>query len=570
MTAASHRSPRLPRWRHYTVLTLFLVAVVGLLARAGYLATTERDFLKEQGEARSVRVVDIPVHRGMIFDRNGEPLAVSAPLSYLWMDPQSATLSDADRRRLANALGVTPETLRRRLDRRGARFVYLARRVAPDVLQRVDALGIKGVRHNRAYHRFYPAGETLAHVVGRTNIDDVGQEGMELALDDALTGRAGAKRVLRDRTGQEIKILNYLHRPRRGEDVHLSLDLRLQFLAYRELKAAVQTHGAESGSLVMLDAASGELLALANQPSFNPNNWRERGDKGVRNRAITDLYEPGSTVKPLTVLAALESGLYTPETEVDTTPGYMSVGAKLIEDPLNRGRINVARILAKSSQVGITKMALSMPEYAVFDALQRAGFGDYTGCGLPGEAIGTLTSADLDKAIGRATLAYGYGLTVSPLQLARAYLILAGGGVRQDVGVLLDAPRAPGQAVFARAEVAAVAAMMRGVLSREGTAPKGKPTGYTAAGKTGTVRKVSAGGYDDQSHIALFAGFAPADEPRIVLVVVVNEPRGALFGGGDVAAPVFARVASRALRVLGVAPDDAADAVPDRPAGARA
>ena len=572
MTRTLYRRPAgaLPRWRHYTVLTLFLAAVVGLMARAGYLATTERDFLKEQGEARSVRVVDIPVHRGMIFDRNGEPLAVSAPLSYLWMDPQSAMLSDADRLRLANALGMTPEALRQRLDRGGARFVYLARRVAPDVLQRVNALGIKGVRHNRAYHRFYPAGETLAHVVGRTNIDDVGQEGMELALDDALTGRAGAKRVLRDRTGREIKILDYLHSPRRGEDVHLSLDLRLQFLAYRELKAAVQTHGAESGSLVMLDVASGELLALANQPSFNPNNWRERSDKGVRNRAITDLYEPGSTVKPLTVLAALESGLYTPETEVDTTPGYMSVGTKLIEDPLNRGRISVAQILAKSSQVGITKMALSMPEHAVFDALQRAGFGDYTGCGLPGEAIGTLTSADLDKPIGRAALAYGYGLTVSPLQLARAYLTLASGGVRKDVGVLLDAPRTPGQPVFAHAEVEAVATMMRGVLSREGTAPKGKPTGYTAAGKTGTVRKVSAGGYDDQSHIALFAGFAPAGEPRIVLVVVVNQPRGALFGGGDVAAPVFARVASRALRVLGVAPDDAADAVPARSAGARA
>ena len=548
---------RLSAWRHYTVLTLFLCAATGLAVRAGYLATTERDFLKEQGEARSVRRIDEPVHRGMIFDRNGEPLAVSAPMSYVWTDPQSTSLTDADLRRLANALGVTPATLRQRLDRSGRRFAYLARRVPPDVVRRIDALRIDGVRHDRAYHRFYPAGETLAHIVGRTNIDDVGQEGVELAFDDALTGRPGAKRVLRDRTGQTIKILDFLRAPQRGENIYLSLDLRLQFLAYRELKAAVQMHGAESGSLVMLDAASGQVLALANQPSFNPNNWRQRGAKGVRNRAITDLYEPGSTVKPLTVLAALEGGLYTAETEIDTAPGYLRVGGKVVEDPVNRGRIDVARILAQSSQVGIAKMALSMPEHAVFDTLQRAGFGDYTGCGLPGEAIGTLTSADLDKPIGRAALAYGYGLTVSPLQLARAYLTLASGGVKKDVGVLRDAPLGRTQEVFPRREVEAVATMMRGVLERGGTAPKGKPAGYTAAGKTGTVRKVSAGGYDDSSHIALFAGFAPAEQPRIVLVVVVNEPRGKLFGGGDVAAPVFARVAGRALRVLGVQPNDA-------------
>ena len=557
-------------WRHYTVLTLFLLAVTGLAVRAGYLATTERDFLKEQGEARSVREVKIPVHRGMIFDRNGEPLAVSAPMSYVWIDPQSTRLTDADRRRLANALGLTPEILQQRLDRGGQRFAYLSRRVPPDVVRRVDGLNIDGVRHDRAYHRFYPAGETLAHVVGRTDIDDVGQEGIELALNDALTGQPGAKRVLRDRTGEAIKILDFQSAPRRGQDVYLSLDLRLQFLAYRELKAAVQKHGAASGSLVMLDAASGRVLALANQPSFNPNNWHQRGDRGVRNRAITDLYEPGSTVKPLTVLAALEEGLYAPETEIDTAPGYVRVGRKVVEDPINRGRISVARILAKSSQVGITKMALSMPEHAVFDAMQRAGFGDYTGCELPGEAIGTLTSADLDKPIGRATLAYGYGLTVSPLQLARAYLTLAGRGVKRDVSVLRDTSLAGSQEVFPSGEVEAVATMMRGVLETSGTAPKGKPAGYTAAGKTGTVRKMSEAGYDDQSHVALFAGFAPAQQPRIVLVVVINGPRGKLFGGGDVAAPVFARVASRALRVLGVPPSDSGDAPPAAGTGRRA
>ena len=556
--SAAVRPP--PNWRFYFVAALFLLVLAALAARVVYLATNERDFLKRQGEARALRVVPVPVHRGMIFDRHGEPLAVSAPMHTVWVDPQEAELTPAAMQRLANALGTTTAGLERRVAAGGSRFAYLARRVPPAVAERVAALAISGVQVARTYHRFYPAGETAAHLLGRTDIDDAGQEGIELALDATLAGTPGSKRIMRSGTLQgsarTLKDLGYLRRPTRGENVRLALDLRLQFLAYRELKAAVQHHGASSGSLVMLDAASGEVLALANQPSFNPNDWRRRSSDGVRNRAITDLYEPGSTVKPLTVLAALESGLYTPETEVDTAPGYFRVGRKVIEDPLNRGVLNVASILAKSSQVGIAKIALALPEYAVFEAFQRAGFGDYTGCGLPGEAIGALAATDLDKEIGRATLAYGYGLTVSPMQMARAYLTLASGGWRKDVTVLRqsEAPN-PGQQVFAPETTAVVTAMMRGVLAPGGTAPKAKPPGYTAAGKTGTVRKVSAAGYDDTAHVAYFAGFAPATQPRIVLVVVVNEPRRGLIGGGDVAAPVFARVAGRALRALGVAPD---------------
>lgn len=556
--SAAVRPP--PNWRFYFVAALFLLVLAALAARVVYLATNERDFLKRQGEARALRVVPVPVHRGMIFDRHGEPLAVSAPMHTVWVDPQEAELTPASLQRLADALGTTTAGLEQRVAAGGSRFAYLARRVPPAVAERVAALELSGVQVARTYHRFYPAGETAAHLLGRTDIDDAGQEGIELALDATLAGTPGSKRIMRSGTLQgsarTLKDLGYLRRPTRGENVRLALDLRLQFLAYRELKAAVQHHGASSGSLVMLDAASGEVLALANQPSFNPNDWRRRSSDGVRNRAITDLYEPGSTVKPLTVLAALESGLYTPETEVDTAPGYFRVGRKVIEDPLNRGVLDVATILAKSSQVGIAKIALALPEYAVFETFQRAGFGDYTGCGLPGEAIGALAATDLDKEIGRATLAYGYGLTVSPMQMARAYLTLASGGWRKDVTVLRqsEAPN-PGQQVFAPETTAVVTAMMRGVLAPGGTAPKAKPPGYTAAGKTGTVRKVSAAGYDDTAHVAYFAGFAPATQPRIVLVVVVNEPRRGLIGGGDVAAPVFARVAGRALRALGVAPD---------------
>ncbi len=544
------------------MLVAVLVAMFCALGmRTAYLGVTERDFLKEQGEARSVRVVDIPVHRGMIFDRNGEPLAVSAPMSYVWTDPQLGTLTASDLHRLANVLGTSAESLQRRLDSGARQFVYLARRLAPNIAQRVAELDIEGIRIGRAYHRFYPAGETAAHVVGRTDIDDVGLEGIELAFDHHLTGTPGTKRVLRDRKGGTVKDLDYvrdldyLRAPDFGGDVELALDLRLQFMAYRELKSAVERNGAISGSLVMLDAATGEILALANQPSFNPNDWRDRSDHGVRNRAITDLYEPGSTVKPMTVLGAIEGGFYTPDTEIDTAPGHIRIGDKIIEDPVNRGRLTVAQVLAKSSQVGITKMALAMPPETVVSVFHRVGFGDYTGCDLPGEEIGTVSTADLDKPIGRATLAYGYGLMVSPMQLARAYLTLASGGIRKDLRILLDStPQTRARAVFAAADVQAVVEMLRGVVAPGGTAPKARLAGYTAVGKTGTARKVTAEGYDDQTHVAFFAGFAPVEAPRIVLVVVINEPSRGVFSGGRVAAPVFAAVAERALRILGVPP----------------
>ena len=544
--------------RHHAVVAGFLLAVACLAGRAVYLMVTEREFLKQQGDARSIREVPIAVHRGMIFDRNGEPLAVSAPMANIWLDPSRTALGEADLMRVGAALAVQPDGLRRRIEAGSPQYASLARRVPPDIVARVRALEIQGLHIGREYHRFYPAGETSAHVVGRTDVDDVGQEGVELMFDDFLAGEPGRKRILQDRKRQLIKNLGYIRRPQFGEPLHLSLDLRLQYLAFRELKLAVDEHGAASASLVMLDVDSGEVLALANLPSFNPNDWQNRGVAGVRNRAIADVYEPGSTVKPFTVLAALASGAYAPDTEIDTAPGYFSVGGKTIEDPLNRGRIDVATVVAKSSQVGIAKIALSLRDYAVFDVLQQAGFGDLTGSSLPGETLGELRTDDLDKEIGRATLAYGYGLTVSPLQLARAYLSLAAGGVRRDLTVVRGA-EVREDAVFDAPLVAAVTDMMRGVLEPAGTAPKGRPHGYTAAGKTGTVRKVSTAGYDDSSHVALFAGFAPLSKPRIVLVVVVNEPRGDVIGGGTVAAPVFARVAERALRVLGVPPDDAPD-----------
>lgn len=544
------------RWRHYLVVLAFLAGVLALAARAGYLAVSERDFLVEQGDARSLRTLDIPAYRGVIYDRNGAPLAVSAPMAAVWMDPGEGALAAADAGALAGALELDGETLAEAVasaGERGRRFVYIARRVEPDAAERVRRLHIPGVYTMPEYHRFYPAGETAAHLVGRTDIDDVGREGVEAAYERFLRGRPGAKRVLRDRRGNTVKEL-LLTQPRDGRDLFLALDLRLQFYAHRELRAAVRAHGAASGSVVMLDVDSGDVLALANQPSFNPNDWSGRAS-AVRNHAITDQFEPGSTVKPVTVLAALESGAWGRDTEVDTSPGWIRVGGKLIEDPNDRGVMTVAGIVAKSSQVGIARIALSLEERAVFDALQRAGFGDANVTGLGEESAALLTDRDLDKDVGRVTLSYGYGLSVSAAQLAHAYLTLASGGVRRGLRLVRDGRTDADERVFDRELVAEVVAMMRGVVEPAGTAPGARVAGYSVAGKTGTVRKVGEAGYDDSSHVAFFAGFAPAERPRVVVVVVINRPSGESIGGGQVAGPVFSRVMARALRVLGVAPD---------------
>ena len=544
------------KWRHYLVVLLFLAAVSALLARIVHLGTTERDFLAEQGDRRSVRDVSIPVHRGIIFDRHGEPLAVSTPAFYAWTDPVKTPIDPASVPALAEALGVSAERLQRSLERsRGKRFGYLKRHVDPAAAERVRALNIAGVSFAREYRRFYPAADTTAHMVGITNIDDVGQEGVELVLDDYLRGEPGKKRVLRDGRGRIIRDLAYLQPPRFGKDVRLSLDLRLQFFAYRELQSAMASYDARAGSLVMLDVASGEVLAMANQPSYNPNNPVDRGGPSARNRAVTDTFEPGSTVKPLSVLAALESGRYAPDTVLDTAPGYISIGRKLIEDPSNRGVLTLTEVLAKSSQVGMTKVALDLPDHAVFDALGRAGVGSAPGTGLPGETLGVFTPADLNKQVGRATLAFGYGLTVTPMQLAQTYLTLASGGVRRPVTVFTGQRQLPDERVFDAGHVRQLWRMMELVATRQGTAPAARVAGYRVAGKTGTVRKVGPDGqYDDSRHVAMFAGFAPAADPRIVVVVVIDEPQGALRGGGAVAAPVFSRVVTRALRVLGVNP----------------
>ncbi len=545
------------RWRFYVVTGGFCLLVLVLAGRVAYLGTEQQGFLQQQGDARAIRQETLRAQRGVVRDRWGEPLAVSTPVYSVWSDPSLADIGEADVRRLARALNEPIRQVEAKLADNARQFVYLKRRMNWTQAEQIRDLEIDGVYLSTEYRRFYPARETAAHVVGITGLDEqgtdeLGLEGVERVYDAQLRGKTGKKRVLRDRDGRNIRDLEYVSAPKYGEDLQLSLDLRLQFIAYRELKSAVEGHGAQSGSLVMLDARSGEILALVNQPSYNPNEPLKPGYAGVRNRAVTDVYEPGSTIKPFTVLAALESGQFEPESIIDTAPGYMWVGNKLIQDPLNRGELSLTNALQKSSQVAIAKLALALEERSIYDVLARAGVGSYVGSGLPGESVGRFSDVGLNNDVMRVTLAYGYGLSLSPLQLAHAYLTLATGGHVLPLSATKQPAGRRGEAVFDPQMTRSVLEMMEAVTGEQGTAPKARIPGYRVAGKTGTARIVGEQGYDDERHVALFAGVVPIDDPRLVVVVVINEPSGGLSGGGAVAAPVFARVAQRSLRLLGV------------------
>ena len=545
------------RQRHYVLIVVFTFALLGLVGRSSYLAVTEREFLQNQGEARATRTAEIRAHRGVISDRNGDPLAVSTPVVSVWTDPSVDRLDTRELVLVAELLDRPVDGLIKRLERsKHTQFVYLARRVGPAIARSLRSLEIPGIRFKHEYRRFYPSGEISAHVVGRTDIDDVGQEGIELSMDHVLRGVPGSKRVLTDRRGQRVRDLDFYDAPDFGDDVELSIDLRLQFLAYRELKSAVEHSGARSGSVVTLDVTTGDVLALVNQPSYNPNRVGARDFDGMRNHAITDLYEPGSTAKPFAILAALETGIYRADTIIDTTPGYLTVGRKLIEDPVNRGQLTLAEVLARSSQVGVTKIALGLEASHLYDVFHRSGLGSIPATGLPGEVSGVLTDRDIDNPIVRASLAYGYGVTATAMQLAQSYLTIASGGVRRQVNLIRGLPRASDERVFEEGDVASLLHMMEGVASSKGTAPKAQVPGFAVAGKTGTSRKVTSGAYDDTRHVALFAGIAPSRDPQVVVVVIINEPLGEHVGGGEVAAPVFSRILARSLRILGVAPEN--------------
>lgn len=548
-------------WRLGLLAVLLVGAAVAIGARVAFLQQAQqRDFLKGEGDARTVRAVSIQASRGVIRDRRGELLAVSAPVVSFYVNPQRFSPAPEEAAALAEALGLAPGALQARVEdarKRGLGFLYLKRRVSSSEAASVRTLGVQGVEAEDSYRRYYPAGEVSAHVVGLTNIDDQGIEGLELAFEDWLAGHPGKKQVLRDRRGHVIRDLEYVAMAEPGRDLELALDLRVQYLAHRELKAAITQYGARSGSVVVLDNSTGEVLAMANQPAYNPNDLSGTGYARLRNRAVTDLFEPGSTVKPITIAAALETGRFQEEQTLNTSPGWIHVAGKTIKDPRDYGVLSLGGIIAKSSQVGITRLAQEMSEDELRGVFARFGLGIPTGVSFPGEAAGRLPGPPPWPTINRLTFAFGYGLSVTTLQLAQAYTVFANGGA-MATPTLLRAPEENPPSltpVLDPAIAQAVATMLEGVVRSEGTALRAAIPGYRVAGKTGTARKLVDGVYDDARHLAYFVGFAPASDPRVTAVVLINEPQEADAGGGLVAAPVFSRVVGGALRLLGVAPD---------------
>ncbi|MDP1708589.1 MAG: penicillin-binding transpeptidase domain-containing protein [Gammaproteobacteria bacterium] len=541
--------------RRIVVFTLLALAGLTLVWRAVDLHVVHKEFLRDQGEARYLRVVALPAHRGIITDRNGEPLAVSTPVESVWANPRELATAQADWPALAALLDLDSDGLAAYLAARLEReFVYIKRRIDPDLAARVMALNVPGVALMREYRRYYPDGEIMAHVVGITNVDDIGQEAIELAYDDWLRGVPGAKRVIKDRLGRIVEDVESLSIPRPGRELRLSLDRRIQYLAYRELKAALLQHKARSGSLVVMEAGTGEVLAMVNFPAYNPNRSNgARSDK--RNRAVTDLFEPGSTIKPFTAAAALESGLYQPGTLIDTAPGLLRVGNKSVRDIHDYGRIDVATVIQKSSNVGASKMALAISREQLWRMFSGVGFGAATGSSFPGEADGVLPPYTRWREVERATLAFGYGVSTTALQLASAYATIANGGQLHPASFLPVKKPSNANTVMQSDTAAALRSMLESVTHEGGTGTQARVTGYRVGGKTGTVHKVGAHGYDKSRYVALFAGFAPAHHPRLVTVVVINEPGGEQYYGGHVAAPVFSRVMAGALRLLNIAPD---------------
>jgi len=558
----------IPRWRYFLVMSgLFSLPILlaGKIAQLQIMPDEEYgvDFLQTQGDARSIRSEPIPAYRGLITDRNGEPLAVSTPVTSIVANPKHLQnlASEDDLNRLSESLGISLAQLKAKLNRyRNKSFMYLARQLPVNEAQKVLDLGIVGISGRQEYKRFYPAGEVTAQLVGFTDINDDGQEGMELSYNRLLTGEAGSKKVIKDLTGRVIKDISLIKAASPGESLRLSIDLRVQYAAYRALKASVQRHNAKSGSVVVVDVRTGEVLAMANQPSFNPNDRSVLRPDSVRNRAMTDMMEPGSTVKPFTLLAALESGKFASDTIIDTNPGYLKVDYKTFEDPKNYGLLDLSGILSKSSQVGTSKLALQLNPNETREMFERVGFGEGVGSGFPGETSGSLPGHRRWDPVTQATFAFGYGLSVSSLQLARAYAVLANDGVRKDISLLAtdDAPDAVRviDAEFARQ----MRLMLQQATGSDSTGKRANINGYSVGGKTGTLHKLKAsGGYDEHRYMSAFAGFSPIENPRLVTVVVIDEPSSGDYFGGLVAAPVFSEVTGNALRLMQVTPDKMTD-----------
>lgn len=546
---------RLPAWRSRMVLLVVMLWFCGLAGRAFYLQGMHNDFLQQKGDARYSRVIEITAHRGMITDRSGEPLAISTPVESVWVSPADIEITAQKQKQLANLLEMDNAEVGKRLHENGREFVYLKRHLSPELAAKVVQLGIPGVFLQREYRRYYPAGEVMAHLMGFTDVDDNGQEGLELAYQDWLTGRPGSRRVIKDRLGRIVEDVESIKVPQEGRTLVLSIDSKIQYLAYRELKQAVEAQRAKAGGIVVLDVKSGEVLALASVPSYNPNNRTMLNPQRTRNRVVTDLFEPGSTLKPFTVAAALEAGLVTPDSVIETAPGQFNIGNATIHDPHHEGALTVAQVIQKSSNVGAAKIALSLTSQSLWNIFSRVGFGAMPHSGFPGEVSGKLRSYKTWRPIEQATMSYGHGISVSLLQLARAYTVFATEGELQPLSLVkLDAP-ANGSPVISAATARALRRMLELAVQSGGTAPRAQVLGYRVAGKTGTAHKLEGGSYAGDRYVSSFVGMAPASAPRLIVAVMLDEPSAGQYYGGTVAAPVFSQVMAGALRMLAVLPD---------------
>ncbi|HUW25848.1 MAG TPA: penicillin-binding protein 2 [Gallionella sp.] len=546
---------KLPGWRATALFVVLLAGLAGLLGRGTYLQVVHNDFLQEKGNARYSRVIEVSAHRGMITDRNGTPLAVSTPVESVWASPADVAIDNQQIKQLAQILGVGIKELKLRLFDTSRDFVYLKRQLPPDQAEKVVNLNLPGISLQREYRRYYPTGEVAAQTLGFTGQDDNGQEGLEFALQEQLVGNRGSQRVIKDRYGRIVEDAGSLRAPKPGSDIALSLNSNVQHLAYRELESAIRQHRAKAGAVVVLDARSGEVLALANYPAYNPNNRGKISSQAMRNRAIIDLFEPGSTMKPFTVATAIEQGKVRPDTAINTEHGVYTIGGRKIHDSHSEARLTVAQVIQKSSNIGSAKMALALEPQTLWQSLSDSGFGVRTGSNFPGEAPGRLRAPNTWRPIEQATLSYGHGISVNLLQLARAYTVFTNNGELKPVSLLrLDAP-ANGKRVFSDSTARALRDMLELVTQPGGTAPLAQVAGYRVAGKTGTAHKLENGRYVDR-YVASFIGFAPASNPRLIVAVMIDEPNNGQYYGGLVAAPVFSKVTGAALRALNV-PNDA-------------
>ena len=544
----------LPRFRAPILFGALLLVFAVLAGRSIYLQWFDNEFLQEQGSARYSRAIEVPAHRGRILDRLGEPLAISTPVKSLWVFPAKFEATSAQLTSLAKVLETNPQALARKLDANDD-FAYIAKQLSPEVAERAMALKIAGLNEHNEYRRYYPGGETLSHILGFTGDRDVGQEGIELAQQEWLGGRPGSRRVIINRRGDAVEDVEAIRAPQAGRDLALAIDTRLQHIAFRELKAAVDANKAKAGGLVILDARTGEILALANWPTYNPNARNRVTREAMRNRALTDVFEPGSTLKPFTIAAALESGRVRPDTVIQTAPGTLTIGAATVHDAHVHGALTVEQVIQKSSNVGAAKIALSLSPDTMWHTLSEAGFGTAPKTGFPGEVAGRLRPAKTWRPIEQATMAYGHGISVNLVQLARAYTVFASDGELKAVTLFKTSGPVAGRPVMRPETAIAVRRMLEMAVLPAGTAPKAQVPGYRVAGKTGTAHKLEGHVYTAK-YVSSFVGLAPASAPRLVVAVMIDEPGAGAHYGGDVASPVFAAVTGAALRMLAV-PNDA-------------